>query len=131
MIQIVNIRTYKGDDVAYIGRGSPLENKWSSKSSKYKHVIRVENAKIAVDNYRIYLHNKIKEKDRVIVNELKLLFEYHEQTGSLKLGCFCKDETEHNDLFICENEEVIFCHGDVIREVLYKMYRLKRKIKQE
>lgn len=127
MIKIVNIRTYKGDDVAYIGRGSPLENKWSSKPSKYKHVIRVENAKIAVDNYRTYLHNKIKEKDRVIVNELKLLFEYHEQTGSLKLGCFCKDETLHNDLFECieHDEDYVYCHGEVIRDVLLKMIKFK------
>lgn len=130
-IKIVKIRTYDGDDVAYIGRGSPLENLWSSKPSKFKYVTQVENSEIAVDLYREYMYNAIKIKDRRIVNELKIMLAYYEQHGTLALGCFCKDETDHNDLFICENEEIIFCHGDVIREVLYKMYRLKRKFKQE
>lgn len=126
-IKIVKIRTYKGDDVAYIGRGSPLENIWSSKPSKYKYVKKVDNAKIAVDNFKIYLHNKIKEKDRVIVNELKLMLQFYEENGSLALGCFCKDETIENDLFECveHDEDYVYCHGEVIRDVLLRMLKLK------
>ena len=127
-IKIVNIRTYKGDDVAYIGRGSVLENIWSSKPSKYKHVIRVKTPDIAIENFKKNIYHKIKIKDEIIVNELKLLLAFYEENGTLALGCFCKDESEHdNDLFECEDfyDSTIKCHGDIVRDIILAMKRLK------
>lgn len=112
-INVVNIKKYDGDDVAYIGRGSPLENIWSSKPSKFKYVKIVGSSQIAVDNFRKYLYSKIKEKDRRIVYELKIMLAFYKQNGSLALGCFCKDENGNG-----------ICHGDVIKEVLEKMIKL-------
>lgn len=115
-IRVVNIRNYDGDDVAYIGRGSPLENIYSSKKSKFHYVKYVDSTQIAVDNYRTYLYKKIKNKDRRIVYELKVMLAYYEQNGSLALGCFCKDENGEG-----------LCHGDIVKEVLEKMIELKLK----
>lgn len=117
-IKVVNVRLYDGDDLAYIGRGSPLENIWSHKPSKYSYVTKVDSAEIAIDLYRKYLYKKIKEKDQRICYELKVMLAFLESSGSIALGCFCKDK--HGDGQ---------CHGDVVKEVLERMYKLNSEKK--
>lgn len=115
MIKVVNIKKYDGDDVAYIGRGSPLENIYSSKKSKFSYVIMVATSEIAIELYKEYLLKKIKNKDRVILYELKLMIQYYEKHGTLALGCFCKDEHGNGN-----------CHGDFVKEILERAIKLKQ-----
>lgn len=113
MIQVVNLNTYDGDDLAIISRPSPLGNPYCHKPSVFPWVQRVPTVEIAVDKYRTYLYNKLRRKDRVITYELKLLLLYYNQKGSIALGCHCKDKHGEG-----------LCHGDVIKEIMERYIQL-------
>lgn len=115
-IKVVNINYYQGDDVAYIGRGSPLGNPYTSKKSKLAKY-KVDTVEEAVTAYKTYLLAKIRAKDKIILNELKLMLDYYTQNGTIALGCFCKGKNGENHL----------CHGDIIKEIM--MQSLKHRAK--
>lgn len=92
----------------YIGRGSPLGNKWTHLDSSYPGVIKVASREIAIAEYRAWLGTMIANGDACVCNELNRLVDIAHQTGELKLMCTCKPKA---------------CHGDVIREVILTAWR--------
>lgn len=86
-------------NVAYIGRGSPLGNGYSTKDSAHP-VRKVKTKKEAIAKFKFDLYNgKLLPDAYDALKELKKL---HKE-GSITLVCFCKPDD---------------CHGDVIREYL-------------
>lgn len=78
----------------YIGRPSPLGNPfvWDKSTPKGS----------TIPKYKIWLEEKIKNKDPKVMEELWRLLRIA-QNGDLNLGCWCAPGP---------------CHGDVIKEVL-------------
>lgn len=60
----------------------------------------------AVDRYREYLLDLVKQEDELVLRELNRLWEIHQSTGALTLLCWCKKRP---------------CHAEPIREVLESM----------
>lgn len=87
----------------YIGRGSPLGNKWTHLDSKHPDVIKVATREEAVAEYRKWLEGKIEACDEAVCNELNRLVDIAHRDGVLKLQCFCAPKA---------------CHGDVIKETI-------------
>lgn len=87
----------------YIGRGSPLGNKWTHLDSKHPDVIKVATREEAVAEYRKWLEGKIEACDEVVCNELNRLVDIAHRNGELKLQCFCSP---------------LSCHGDVIKQTI-------------
>lgn len=89
MITVVNkYHTHEGE---YIGRGSPLANKWESSASSEK-----------LSYYRLWLPSQVLGKNEDVIKELERLLVLARQ-GDLKLKCYCAPKA---------------CHGDVIKEFL-------------
>ena len=80
----------------YIGRGSPLGNPFVIGT----HGTRDE----VIEKYRIYLLDKIQNKDKIICEELRKIYTAGLQYN-VYLQCFC--------IGFAEN-----CHGLVIKEIL-------------
>jgi len=104
-IQIVNKITYASTTPyqMYIGRGSVLGNPYTSKNlSKTKAIYQCATKEEALSNYRKYLLEKIKEKDKDICDELNTI-----HTLAIKhkidLVCYCAPKK---------------CHGDIIKEIV-------------
>lgn len=89
----------------YIGRGSILGNPFTgSKNIKQtKALYQCSSREEAVEKYREYLLEKIKNKDKAICNELNRLYKKIKDGETIYLVCFCKPKK---------------CHGDVVRDVL-------------
>lgn len=87
----------------YIGRGSPLGNKWTHLDSNYPGVIKVASREDAIQHYKTWLERAIANNDVLVCNELNRLVDIAHKTGKLNLMCTCKPKA---------------CHGDVIREVI-------------
>lgn len=92
----------------YIGRGSPLGNKWTHLDSKHTDVIKVTNREEAVAEYRKWLNQEIEKCTPVACDELNRLVDIAHRTGELKLQCFCAPKA---------------CHGDVIKETILTAWR--------
>ena len=108
MINVVNKRTFKGNNLSYIGRGSPLGNPFTHKENTKAKFI-VDSVESAVEAYRKYLNEAIESKDRKICDELNRLYKlYFKQGCELNLGCYCKYKGDE------------LCHGDVVKEILEK-----------
>lgn len=96
-MEIVNVYHLGGKQkaldmgVIWIGRPSPLGNPYSHLEGA--NAILVPDREEAIRQYRIWLWNKIKEKDGLILKALGQL----KETDTL--GCVCKPRS---------------CHGDVI-----------------
>ena len=105
-ISVVN--KHHGHTGEYIGRGSPLGNKWTHLDSKYPDVIKVATREEAVAEYRKWLNQEIEKCTPAVCDELNRLVDIAHQTGKLVLQCFCKPHA---------------CHGDVIREVILTAWR--------
>lgn len=98
MIKIVNKHyTNEGE---YIGRGSPLGNPYSHiTGTKAQFLVRTRQE--AVDCYRDWLNEQIKNGNQRVINELIRLLNIYLKTGELTLRCFCAPKA---------------CHGDVLKE---------------
>lgn len=80
----------------YIGRGSPLGNPF---------VIGTDgDREFCIEEYRKYLLQKIKEKDKVICDELNKIYK-SAKDFDVQLQCYCKGFQSH-------------CHGDVILDII-------------
>lgn len=102
LISVVN--KHHGHSGEYIGRGSPIGNKWTHLDSKFPDVIKVPTRAQAVAEYAKWLDEQIKADNPVVVNELNRLGALALQ-GQLNLQCFCCPQA---------------CHGDIIKDVLFK-----------
>lgn len=87
----------------YIGRGSPLGNKWTHLESKHPDVIKVATREEAVQHYKTWLDRMIANNDEAVCNELNRLVDIAHEKGELKLQCFCSP---------------LACHGDVIKQTI-------------
>lgn len=81
----------------YIGRGSPLGNPYPMENNTLAERDRV----IAL--YKVWFNEKLKERDPVVCNELKRLYDLAKERGELILGCYCTPKR---------------CHGEVIANFL-------------
>lgn len=89
----------------YIGRGSPLGNKWSHMPNT-KAEFKVDTRAQAVLLYKEWLNKKIAEDDVAVCDELNRLCELA-RDGELKLQCFCAPQQ---------------CHGDVIKQLIEEAF---------
>jgi|GEM_PF-3489226 len=98
MINILNRK-----QVFYIGRGkhSPLGNPFSHLAKTPKEFL-CKNREESIQKYRVWLHQKIKEKNKAITTELNKIYKAAKQ-GDVYLVCFCSPKP---------------CHGQVIRELI-------------
>lgn len=109
MITVVNKKNHKptGRDV-YIGRGSPLGNDWthlppSAIKTKFWGTTKYAPSRNeAIDNYDKDLVEKIKNKDKAVIDELERI-KAMTMNGDVNLVCFCKPRS---------------CHGDIIKRIL-------------
>lgn len=105
-IYVVNKRThiphFATTDV-YIGRGSVLGNPYTHKNgTTAKHICASRDE--AIDKYRLYFNEQIKDKDGEFIKELRRIY---------LLAC----KTEVNLVCYCAPKK---CHGSIIREFLIK-----------
>jgi hypothetical protein len=99
-IEIVNVHEFKGDHV-YVGRGSPLGNPFSNRSSNFE-TVKVSSRDEAIDQYRIWLKEQLKfntPQTRAIAECVAKLV----ANKKIVLGCFCTP---------------LRCHAEVIAEFL-------------
>ena len=114
MINVVNKRTFKGEHGVFIGRGSPLGNRWSHKEgTKAEYVIG--SVQEAFDEYEAWLFRMIANKDKPVCDELNKLYKYHKTNNELNLICYCKWKGDE------------LCHGDVIKKVLEEAIQSKQQ----
>ena len=97
MINIVNIKTYKGSDGWPIHRPSPLGNPFK--------VDRKNSRAMVIQQYREWL------KDRLLTvnptsKAFKILLDDYQKNGTLTMRCFCVP---------------LQCHGEVIREFILEV----------
>lgn len=103
-ITVVNKHTHtptKND--FYIGRGSVLGNKYTSKDlSKTKAEFQCATAEESISSFRKDLIEKISTKDKLICDTLNAIWKMAKK-GDVNLVCFCSPKC---------------CHGDVIKELI-------------
>jgi hypothetical protein len=96
-VVVYDIREYRGHDGEFIGRGSPLGNKYNiGKDGTREEVI---------DKYKVWIQKEIDTGNREVIEELQRLrrkLDYQD----VDLLCYCAPRK---------------CHGDVIAEVLRTM----------
>ena len=120
MIDVVNQSHHEQDDYSeiiqkdfYIGRGSVLGNPYTSKPlDKTKAQFSCDSKKEAIDKYKNYLLQKIKDKDEEICSILKEI-EKSSEEGTAFLVCFCKPSS---------------CHGDFIKKIIDNRIESKRTV---
>lgn len=109
MIKVVNCHLYKGDDVAYVGRPSPLGNPYTHKLGTT--AIKVDSIRDAISLYKKYLYRELNNKNLKILNEIKLLILFYRNNGNkLALSCHCVDKHGNGE-----------CHAFVIKELLERI----------
>lgn len=85
----------------YVGRGNVLGNPFTHKAGTLARFICKDRDE-AVDNYRVYLLDKLATKDSAICQEMNRLYKLA-KSGDLNLVCFCAPQR---------------CHGDILKEIL-------------
>lgn len=101
MITVVNKykHTPTENDV-YIGRRSVLGNPFTSIKDKVtKAEFICDSREESVENFEVYLNEKIAEKDKRICDELNRIYKMED----VNLVCFCKPKS---------------CHGDIIKKIV-------------
>jgi len=104
-VEVINIREFKPpeEEYVYIGRGSPLGNKWTHmKTSKADFVVSTRDESIR--QYELWILERIKYRNpqSTAIHECTLRLV---RDGHLKLGCFCVP---------------LACHGEVLAEIIMK-----------
>lgn len=103
MIEVIN-KHHKlppTDHDVYIGRPGVLANQWSHLPNTQAH-FRVETREEAVEQYEKWLRASL-NVDPVVTKEMKRIYKLWQNSGNLRLVCWCAP---------CQ------CHGDVIKEIL-------------
>lgn len=106
-ISIKNKKNFSGG--YYIGRGSPLGNVYSYKSSNHPQVkYKVNSLDECISGFKSYLYQEIKNRDPLICNAVNDLIIKNLRGEDIDLVCYCSPNP---------------CHGDVIKEfVLSQKY---------
>jgi hypothetical protein len=73
----------------YIGRPSPLANRWSSKPSKFPEVKKVTTREEAIAHYQVWLHEQVAGGNMVVVNALLAI------PRNANLVCYCAPNPCH------------------------------------
>lgn len=96
-IKVVNKYKHKPTQAdVYIGRGSPLGNKYSHIPSKYPEVIKVGTRAQACACHKDWFEENW-HKDQAIIDELSNILELEEKFGTVYLVCFCAPQQCHGD----------------------------------
>lgn len=107
MISVVNKKTYVSSEAStdfYIARGSPLGNPFTHISMKEtKAEFICESRDQAIEKYKEYLIQKIKDKDKEICDELNKIWKAAKK-GDVSLICYCAPK--------------LSCHGNFIKNVI-------------
>lgn len=104
MIKVVNkYKHIPTENDIYIGRGSVLGNPYTSLDiKKTKADFQCESREESIEKFKIFLLNKIKEKDISICTELNKIYKLAKE-NDVYLICYCSPKP---------------CHGDVIKELI-------------
>ena len=102
-IRVLNKRLV-ADRGEYVGRPSPLGNPFKLE--------RESDRESVIERYEVWLHEKIRTRNKVVCDELNRLYKIARDSGVLELLCWCAPKR---------------CHADVIRFVLLK--QLKKVVK--
>jgi hypothetical protein len=102
MISVVNKHWHvPGNHDIYIGRGSPLGNKWSHmKNTKAEH--KVASREIAIEKYEEWI-SEASESDVAVKQVLNYVVDAELRGEDINLVCYCKPAA---------------CHGDVLKKLL-------------
>ena len=113
MIKVVNgFKHSRTVDDYYIGQPSPLANPFTSPNTP-DH-IRANSREDAVKKYKVWIKEKLQEKDPDVTREIKKLVLKAEK-GDLNLSCWCAPQA---------------CHGDVLKIVIESIIK-KRAAKKK
>lgn len=88
-----NIKAAVADGAIYCGRGSPLGNPYSHLEGT-KALYIVDTREEAIDGYRRWLYDKLKNNDRAVVTALEAL------KADSVLACWCKPLACHCEVII-------------------------------
>jgi len=111
-VKVINIHHKQDKEYEYIGRGSPLGNKFTHLTdSKYNNLVICKDRDEAVDRHYEYFKEKFYERNEVIVNEIRRLWSVIKERGEVKLGCYCYPKR---------------CHGDNIKLLLDELYCIEK-----
>jgi hypothetical protein len=94
---------YKDHQCVYVGRGSYLGNPYThivNRRTKATHVVKSRQE--AIDKYKLYLDEKIADKDARICDELNQIY-LKAKNGNVALVCYCSPKT---------------CHADYIKQII-------------
>jgi len=106
MIEVVNKKSHKPTcNDFYVGRGSVLGNRYSSKPSSKDYVKRVDSREEAIRKYSDWLKNQVKSKNEKVVLKLYEILLHEKRHEKVNLVCYCKPKA---------------CHGDVVKSFLEK-----------
>jgi hypothetical protein len=111
MIEIKNVKTYKGDGFR-VDRSSPLGNPFlvDAKTSRT----------MAISQYREWLLKRL-ETDNPTSKAFMVLVEYYRREGSMTLICHCAVTYEKIDPPFSQ------CHAEVIREFVLEAVNVMGK----
>jgi hypothetical protein len=112
IIEIENVMTYDGPGV-WVARPGPLSNPWSHKKSNVDGTIHVATRTEAIDRYKLWLDEQLKDPNSLAYKEFHRLLERIRKEKKLVLLCFCWPKN---------------CHATVIREKL--LASLQNELKQ-
>ncbi len=106
MIEVVNKKSHEPTrHDFYIGRGSVLGNRYSSKPSSKEYVERVDSRQEAIKKFSKWLKNQVKYENEIVILKLYEILLHEKKYSQVNLVCYCKPKA---------------CHGDVIKAVLKK-----------
>jgi len=95
-VEVVNKRSYTGNDAHYVGRPTVLGNPFTVK--EYGH-------NVCIDMYKVWLIDQIK-RETPVLKKLQELSVWLRHNQHIKLMCWCSPKP---------------CHADVIAAVLIDM----------
>lgn len=98
MIYVVNKKKHvPTDNDVYIGRGSVLGNPFThitTKETKASFVCDTRDQ--AIESYKQYINDKIKQKDKEICDELNRIWKLAKE-GDINLVCYCYPKSCHGN----------------------------------
>lgn len=118
MICVVNKHTHipTQNDV-YVGRGSVLGNPYTSiqnQQTKAQYVCSTREESIT--SFYQYIQDKIKQKDKVICDELNRIWKLAKSGQNVNLVCYCTPKS---------------CHATIIKKILESKLRIHKTYKGE
>lgn len=107
-IIVVHKKRSNNPNTIYVGRPTVLGNPFSHLN--LKHTIKCETVEEAVQKYKYWLIDRIKDSPAVC-GALNHIINVGKEHGTVHLACWCKDETKP-----LPSDHI--CHADVIRNTI-------------